>query len=369
MAGVVGLLRVFARQGEPILISGPTGAGKSRLARWCHENSGVGKEPFEILDLTTVPEELQMAELFGWKKGAFTGAVRDTPGLIARARGGTLFIDEIDNLSPRAQAGLLHVFEERTYRVLGDSGSETQAEVRFIIGTNANLQNSVRERRFREDLYYRINVLPVKLLPLCERADEIAMWARYMAVRRHAARVPDGCVELSPRAEARLVSERWPGNLRQLDNIVRRAYAIALLAHGDVAPRHMLLDDEHFDRALAYEGTAQKRPLVEALLSAAMAFVGEAERAMEMGKPLDLDLTESFKGFVLGVAAEKFGGSREKALRLFGREKLISSRNHQKVFKRELERVESLCSSIGASGEPPFPGLTDSTDGTDPSGS
>ena len=142
MAGVIEMLRVFAQQEEPILISGPTGAGKSRLARWCHEQSSSRPNAFEILDLSTVPEELQMAELFGWKKGAFTGAIRDNPGLIARARGGTLFIDEIDNLSPRAQAGLLHVLEDRTYRVLGDNGSEKPAEVRFIIGTNARLHAS-----------------------------------------------------------------------------------------------------------------------------------------------------------------------------------------------------------------------------------
>ncbi|HEY5955860.1 MAG TPA: sigma 54-interacting transcriptional regulator, partial [Polyangiaceae bacterium] len=128
MAGIIELLRVFAQQEEPILISGPTGAGKSRLARWCHENSGKSQNPFEIMDLSSIPEELQMAELFGWKKGAFTGAIRDNPGLIARAFGGTLFIDEIDNLSPRAQAGLLHVLEERSFRALGDSGAEKYAD-------------------------------------------------------------------------------------------------------------------------------------------------------------------------------------------------------------------------------------------------
>lgn len=368
MAGVVEILRVFARQGEPILISGPTGAGKSRLARWCHENSCVAKNAFEILDLSTVPEELQMAELFGWKKGAFTGAIRDTPGLIARARGGTLFIDEIDNLSPRAQAGLLHVLEERTYRVLGDSGAETQAEARFIIGTNAHLQQAVREKRFREDLYYRINVLPVKLPPLCERPDEIPMWAAYMANRRHSTLVPVGRVELSARAEARLLGESWPGNVRQLDNIVRRAYALALLAHGGVPPRTLVLEDEHIDRALAYDGSEQKRPLVDTLLSAAFAFVGEAERAFQAGAPLDLDLTASFTGFVLGVATERMGGNREEAFRLFNREKLVANRNHQKVFKRELDRVEALCNSIGRSGDFPFARIADD-DGTKPSGS
>ncbi|HET9960578.1 MAG TPA: sigma 54-interacting transcriptional regulator [Polyangiaceae bacterium] len=353
MAGIVEMLRVFAQQAEPILISGPTGAGKSRLARWCHEHSAAQKGAFEMLDLSSVPEELQMAELFGWRRGAFTGAVRDNPGSIARARGGTLFIDEVDNLSPRAQAGLLHVLEDRSYRVLGDNGGEKPAEVRFIVGTNARLSEAVREKRFREDLYYRINVLPVRLPALRERADEIPMWARYSANRHHTMRVPEGRVELSARAELALAREPWPGNIRQLDNIIRRAYTIALLAHGGATPRDLVLEEDHILRALAYEGSEQRGSLVQAMLEAAAAFVSEAESGTVAGRPLDLDLADSFKGFVLGVASER-RGSREEAFRLFGRERLVTSRNHQKVFKRELERTENLCRSIGKADEFPF---------------
>ncbi|HZI15013.1 MAG TPA: sigma 54-interacting transcriptional regulator, partial [Myxococcus sp.] len=152
LASLLPALKVFARQEETLLISGPTGVGKSRLARWCHEQSSRRREPFEVLDLMTVPEGLQMAELFGWKKGAFTGAARDTPGAVARAGGGTLFIDEIDKLSLKAQAGLLHLLEERAYRALGEDGTPRRADVRFIIGTNANLHAAMRAGRFREDL-------------------------------------------------------------------------------------------------------------------------------------------------------------------------------------------------------------------------
>ena len=132
MQGLVRILRVFREQRETILIGGPTGSGKSRLARWCHTTSSRSSGPFEVLDLTSVPEELQMGELFGWRKGAFTGALRDNPGALGRAEGGTLFIDEIDKLSLRAQAGLLHVLEERAYRPLGDTAAERPANVRFI---------------------------------------------------------------------------------------------------------------------------------------------------------------------------------------------------------------------------------------------
>ncbi|MCU0681630.1 MAG: sigma 54-interacting transcriptional regulator [Polyangiaceae bacterium] len=357
LSNLIDLLRVFVQQEEPILISGPTGAGKSRLARWCHEQSPVKAQPFETLDLSAIPEDLQMAELFGWKKGAFTGAIKDNPGVIARARGGTLFIDEIDNLSARAQAGLLHVLEERTYRVLGDEGGEKSADVRFIVGTNATLEEAVRQKRFRQDLYYRINVLPVRLPPLAERPDEIAPWARYMLERRHTKRFPAGHADLTPGAQAALVHHPWPGNLRQLDNIIRRAYAIALMAQGGVTPQELRVEEAHINRALAYEGSPSGEPTsssaVSALVAAASALVIEAELRAAAGGSLDLDWADAFKGFVLGVATEKLGGNRDEAFRLLGREKLVASRNHHKVWKRELERAEQLCTALG--GKTPFP--------------
>ena len=353
MASLIEMLHVFVQQEEPILISGPTGSGKSRLARWCHEHSAVRTGPFEMLDLSALPEDLQLPELFGWKKGAFTGAVRDNPGVVARARGGTLFIDEIDKLSLRAQAGLLHVLEERSYRVLGDEGGERPAEVRFIIGTNASLQEAVRQKRFREDLYYRINVLPVKLPALRERTDEIMPWAHYMANRHHTRRVPGGRATLSPRVEPALLGQAWPGNLRQLDNVIRRACAMALMGHEGAAPHELSIEEDHVRRALTYDGSEERSSLVSSLLAAAAAFVHEAEK--RPGASLDLDLTEAFKGFVLGVATEKLGGNRDEAFKLLGRAQLVASRNHHKVLKRELERVEALCAALGRDEPLPFP--------------
>src|SRR5262249_54735633 len=161
-----------------------------------------------------------------------------------RAERGTLFIDEIDKLSLRAQAGILHVLEERRYRSLGEGVSERKADVRFIVGTNANLEEAVREGRFREDLYYRITVLPLRLLPLDERADEIPLWADYMATRRHRESEPEGHASVSPAAARALAGRRWPGNLRQLDNVIRRAYALALVERG-AAPKGVVLEERH----------------------------------------------------------------------------------------------------------------------------
>jgi len=348
MAGPVEMLRVFAQQEETLLIGGPTGAGKSRLARWCHAQSARRGGPFEVLDLLTVPEEIQMAELFGWKKGAFTGAVRDTTGCVTRAFQGTLFIDEIDKLSLKAQAGLLTLLESRTYRPIGDGAREQRADVRFVVGSNVDLYEQVKLGRFREDLYYRINVLPVQVPPLDERRDEIAAWARFMAERRHRESVPGGEVQLSEGA-ARLLSEhRWPGNLRQLDNVVRRAYALALMSQGP-SRQEIVLDEGHFGRALSYERGSGRRTLLESLRGAATAFVEEAERFDEKGLPLDVELANAFQGLVLAAAVERHG-SRDAAFRLFGKGAQVQSKNHHKIIRRELERVEALCKALGEEG-------------------
>ncbi|MDC0708018.1 sigma 54-interacting transcriptional regulator [Stigmatella sp. ncwal1] len=357
MASLLPILDVFSQQEESILISGATGAGKSRLARWCHARSSRRTGPFEVLDLISVPEDLQMAELFGWKRGAFTGAVRDSVGSLGRAEGGTLFIDEIDKLSMKAQAGLLRVLEERTYRVLGDGTGDRSADVRFVIGTNVDLREAVRAGRFREDLYYRINVLPLRVPLLDERRDEIPKWAEYMVNRRHREQFPAGHARLSPEAEQQLSNRSWPGNLRQLDNIIRRAYTLAMVEYG--ATPELLLKEGHILRALEYEeatGETQapergSRSLTEAMRAVATAFIEEAKRR---GTPLDLGLTEALTGVVLGQAVQELG--REEAFRLVGRENLLKNRNHHKVLKRELEKVEALYRELTGSSSP-FSGL------------
>lgn len=344
MSSVVEVLRVFAQQEETILLSGPTGAGKSRLARWCHEQSPQREKSFEILELSTVPEELQMAELFGWKKGAFTGALKDTAGCIARAEGGTLFLDEVDKLSLKAQAGLLRMLEERRYRPIGEGGGDRSADVRFIVGTNVDLRAAVRAGRFREDLYYRIHVLPVRVPALAERQDEIAPWARYMLERRHRGGRGAGA-RLSSDAERALCAHPWPGNLRQLDNIVRRAYALALMDHG-ASGGDLTLTARHVERALVYEGGADRGSVLELFRHAAAGFVSEAERRRAAGGALDLDLADALRGLVLGTAVQKLG-SREEAFRVLGKEAMVTSRNHHKVLRREMDRLDALCRALG----------------------
>ncbi len=342
-AALVRLLAVFADQDETLLISGPTGAGKSRLARWIHARSTRHGAPFEVVDLNSVPPAMQMAELFGWRKGAFTGAVRDQDGSVARAEGGTLFLDEVDKLDLKAQSGLLGLLEDRRYRVLGDAGSARPANVRFVVGTNADLLADVQEGRFREDLYYRINVLPVRLPSLAERVDEIPDWAAFMLQRRHASAKPGRGASLGPGAAEVLAAQAWPGNLRQLDNVIRRSYSMALADPGSES-EDLVVARAHVAQALGFEqGGEGPVSLLGQLAAGAAAYVA-AIRDGDDPSP-DLDAAGAFRGLVLR-AAEQATGSREGAFELLGQENLLVNRNHHKVWKREMARLARLESML-----------------------
>ena len=360
-AHLVELLRAFAPRDDTVLITGPTGAGKSRLARWCHEHSQRRDQRFEPLDLLGVPEDLQTAELFGWKRGAFTGAIKDNPGAIARAAKGTLFLDEIDKLSLKAQAGLLRFIEDRTYRMLGDDAiGERRADVRILVGTNADLRAAVRAGRFREDLYYRINVLPVRLLPLAERLDELPRWADYMLSRRHRETGGGATLRFQPEAMKLLVSAPWPGNLRQLDNIVRRAYAL-LLAGQSGATGDLVIQRHHVERALTFDGDAEPSALIKQLWRAAHTFVREAERRRGGAAALALDLAEAFRGMVLGAAVQHTA-NRDDAFVLLGQEPLLKNRNHHRALRRELARVRELVRVLGGDVDPELQAALDADD-------
>lgn len=360
-AGIIEVVRVFAEQEETVLIGGPTGVGKSRLARWCHEQSARKGRRFEVLDLSTVPETLQLAELFGWKRGAFTGAVKDSMGAMGRAADGTLFIDEIQNLSPKAQVGLLRVLEERRYRVIGDETGERHANVRFIIGTNEDLRAAVSSGKLREDLYYRINVLPVRLPPLSERMDEIPLWAEYMLLRRHAESNVATPVRLDPEAGALLAKLPWPGNLRQLDNIVRRAYVMAL-AELRGTSNVILLARRHFERALAYDRGPGQMPLLNQFWEVAKQFVEETERREKTDEPkLTLETIASIQGLALAAAVARVGG-RDEAFRLLGQDQLMKNRNHHRAYRREIEKVREVVKIVGGEVDPELIALLDAPD-------
>jgi len=206
----------------PVLISGPTGAGKTRTAQVIHANSARRAGPFITLHCAALPEPLLEAELFGHEKGAFTGAVLARPGHIERARGGTLFLDEIGDISPGVQARLLRVVEEKTFTRVGGR-EDLRVDLRLITATHKSLREEVRAGRFREDLYYRLHVLEIALPPLSERKSDLPALAAFLL----GAIAPDRSLHLSPGAMEVFQRHHWPGNVRELRNALEHAAAVA----------------------------------------------------------------------------------------------------------------------------------------------
>jgi len=206
----------------PLLISGPTGTGKTRTARVIHANSARRAGPFVTLHCSALPEPLLEAELFGHEKGAFTGALLARTGHVERAEGGTLFLDEIGDISPAVQARLLRVVEEKTFTRIGGR-EDLRVDLRLITSTNKSLRDEVRAGRFREDLYYRLHVLEISLPPLSERKSDLPALAAFLL----GAISPDRSLHLSPAAIEVFQRHHWPGNVRELRNALEHAAAVA----------------------------------------------------------------------------------------------------------------------------------------------
>ncbi len=207
-----------------VLILGESGTGKELVARAIHDASPRRDRRFVAINCAAIPAALLESELFGHVRGAFTDAVRDKPGLFEDADGGTLFLDEVGELPLALQAKLLRVLQEGEIRRVGDTAS-IKVDVRLIAATLRDLSLDVAEGRFREDLFYRLNVVPVTIPPLRDRAEDIPQLARFFA-RRHAARHQRGEVLLSDVAIEALGRQPWPGNVRELENVIERALVL-----------------------------------------------------------------------------------------------------------------------------------------------
>lgn len=217
--------RRVAFSNSTVLIGGESGTGKELLARFIHQHSQRHQGPFVAINCGALHEELLASELFGHEKGAFTGAQSQKPGLIEAAAGGTLFLDEIGETSPALQVKLLRVLENREfYRVGGHQ--PLSADVRFIAATNRDLAEAVAEKRFRHDLYFRLNVVEFHLPSLAQRRDDIPLLAHYF-LQRHGLQMGRELDDISPEAMAILQSYDYPGNIRELANLIERALALA----------------------------------------------------------------------------------------------------------------------------------------------
>ncbi|HEY3353725.1 MAG TPA: sigma 54-interacting transcriptional regulator [Polyangia bacterium] len=203
------------------------------MARAIHYNSPRAARPFVAVNCAAIPDTLLESELFGYKRGAFTDARTDRPGMFVEAGGGTLFFDEIAELSPALQAKLLRVIQEREIRPLGASRAE-KVDVRIISATNRDLESRLREGTFREDLFYRLNVIQVALPPLRDRGQDIIMLADHF-LAQSAARAGKAVRSLSQGALTTMLGYPWPGNVRELENVIERAVALSERTEIDVA--------------------------------------------------------------------------------------------------------------------------------------
>jgi DNA-binding NtrC family response regulator len=219
------LLEIVAATSSTVLITGETGTGKELAAKAIHHNSPRRSQRFVAINCSAIPETLLEAELFGHVRGAFTGAVANRQGRFEQAHKGTLFLDEVGTMSPALQAKLLRVLQEREFERVGDSHT-IKVDVRVIAATHSDLQAMVGDGSFREDLYYRLNVIPVKLPALRERRDDIPLLVQHF-VQRLCADLGRGTATVSQEAMRRLMAFHWPGNVRQLENVIERAIAFS----------------------------------------------------------------------------------------------------------------------------------------------
>jgi DNA-binding NtrC family response regulator len=225
MRDVIDVVHKIAKLSATVLILGESGTGKELLARLIHREAGDPDAPFIAVNLAAVPRELVESALFGHERGAFTGAHRQQLGKFELASGGTLFLDEIGDLRLDLQAKLLRAIQEGEIERVGGT-KPIKTEFRLIAATNVDIEKAVKEGRFREDLYYRINVIPIKLPPLRERADDVADLAAFF-LRRYNARFRKHVQGLSDVTMAMLKKYWWPGNIRELENLIERLVAVS----------------------------------------------------------------------------------------------------------------------------------------------
>jgi DNA-binding NtrC family response regulator len=295
MQRIYALIESVGKVDTTVLITGESGTGKELVAEALHEESPRQNRPLVKVDCTAIPEELLESELFGHKKGSFTGADRDRLGRILQADGGTLFLDEIGDITSRMQLRLLRFLQERTFYPVGQD-QPIQVDVRVITATNADLKEKVRQDLFREDLYFRLRVVDIILPPLRERKDDISILAQHflsvfnVKMKKNVTGFSDSVMEL-------LLNHSWPGNIRELEHVIERAF---VLCSGDtITSDHLpaeILEDEclkqpvqepvaHFQQAQAEQTTAaglESEDEVERILEALRRTAGNKAKAARL---------------------------------------------------------------------------------------
>ena len=230
-----GMIPILSASKSTVLITGETGTGKELFARAIHYCGERRSKPFVPVNCAALPDHLIENELFGHSKGAFTGALLEKPGLLQEANGGTLFLDEINSLSLSVQSKLLRVLQDQEFRPLGSTKSRT-IDVKIIAASNADLRHLVETRQFREDLFYRLNVLSIALPPLRDRKEDILLLANH-SLKVYAKEFDKKDLAFGQNAKVKLMAHSWPGNVRELQGVIQRAVA---MASGDTLDAHDL---------------------------------------------------------------------------------------------------------------------------------
>ncbi|MCB9503402.1 MAG: sigma-54-dependent Fis family transcriptional regulator [Deferribacteres bacterium] len=250
MQRIYSLVKRVASANSPVLILGESGTGKELIAHAIHNNSERKEKPFIKVNCAALAENLLESELFGHEKGAFTNAIRQKPGRFEIAANGTIFLDEIGEISPALQVKLLRVLQEKEFERVG--GTDTlPMNARIIAATNLDLEQEIRNKNFREDLYYRLNVVSIHLPPLHQRADDIPELINHF-IRKYSEETGKNIDGITPQATKCLLNYSWPGNIRELENIIERAIVLTATTQIDVddLPAHLM---QSFDESLLTE--------------------------------------------------------------------------------------------------------------------
>tara|TARA_R110002049_G_scaffold307590_1_gene508515 strand:+ start:10416 stop:11753 length:1338 start_codon:yes stop_codon:yes gene_type:complete len=253
MRKIVTLIEHISDKDVSVLITGETGTGKEVLAKLIHETSNRSNKPFIAINCGALPEDLLDSELFGHVKGAFTGATKDSEGLLARANHGTVFLDEIGDITPRLQLRLLRLLQEGEIRAVGDTDTQI-LDVRVIAATNKDLKALITENEFREDLYFRLSVLPIHIPPLRERVADIPPLIEHFTAR-FVEKYNLKSLTIDQLAMEKLIMYQWPGNVRQLENTLMRA--IALLENDRIDDKSIVFDEINSETSNATDNHAK----------------------------------------------------------------------------------------------------------------
>jgi nitrogen regulation protein NR(I) len=306
MQEIYKLIGQIAPTDVTVLLRGESGTGKELFARAIYHHSLRSNQPFLPVNCAAIPDTLLESELFGHEKGAFTGAIFRRIGKLEQCNGGTLFLDEIGDMSLSTQAKILRVLQEKRFERLG--GRETiQTDVRFIVATNKNLEEAIAKGTFREDLYYRLNVVSIHLPPLRERKEDIPALIDYF-INKFNLEFKKKVLGMTPEAMRKMVSYSWPGNVRQLENVIKRAM---VLCHGEwILKDQILLEFREEKREIREE---VKKKTFEDLLDS---LFEELLKAPSLNK--DLDLISFLEKEIILRALQKTNGNQIQAAKLLG---------------------------------------------------